>query len=81
MFPGPRESGKLTTIWRAVVEVGIIVFLFYSTLLMKEFTHASEQGMSLVFAIKDIFTLTNLAIAIISGLIGYVVLEYLRKQL
>ena len=64
-----------------MVEVGIIVFLFYSTLLMREFTHTSEQGMSLVFAIKDIFTLTNLAIAIISGLIGYMFFEYLRKQL
>jgi hypothetical protein len=80
-MPSGRESGKLTTIWRALVEVGIIVFLFYSTLLMREFTRTSEQGMSLGFAFKDIFTLTNLVIAVISGLIGSIIFEYLRKQL
>lgn len=47
---------------------------------MGEFTQTNGQGKSLVFAIKDIFTVTNFGIAIISGLIGYVVFEYLRKQ-
>ena len=81
MPPNAREPRKLTSIWRAIVEVGIVVFLLYSTLLMREFTHTSEQGMSLVFAIKDIFTLTSLVVAVISGLIGYIIFEYLRKQL
>jgi len=48
---------------------------------MREFTHTNDQGKTLVFAIKDIFTVTNFAIAVISGLIGYVVFEYLRKQI
>jgi len=48
---------------------------------MGEFTHANGQGKTLLFAIQDIFTVTNFVIAIISGLIGYVVFEYLRKQL
>jgi hypothetical protein len=48
---------------------------------MREFTRTSEQGMSLGFAFKDIFTLTNLVIAVISGLIGSIIFEYLRKQL
>jgi len=48
---------------------------------MGEFTHTNDQGKTLVFAIKDIFTVTNFAIAVISGLIGYVVFEYLRKQI
>ena len=47
---------------------------------MGEFTHANDQGKSLVFAIKDIFTANNFVIAIISGLIGYVVFEFLRKR-
>lgn len=64
-----------------MVEVGFIVFLFYSNLLMGEFTHSNDQGKSLVFAIQDIFTITNFVIAIISGLIGYVVVEFLRKQI
>jgi hypothetical protein len=72
---------KLAPVWRAMVEVGFIVFLFYSNLLMGEFTHSNDQGKSLVFAIQDIFTITNFVIAIISGLIGYVVVEFLRKQI
>jgi hypothetical protein len=76
----PIKPRKLAPIWRAMVEVGFIVFLFYSNLLMGEFTHANDQGKTLVFAIQDIFTITNFVIASISGLIGYVVFEYLRKQ-
>ena len=63
------------------MEVGFIVFLFYSNLLMGQFTHSNDQGRSLVFAIQDIFTITNFVIAIISGLIGYVVVEFLRKRI
>jgi len=75
-----RKSGKLAPLWRAMVEVGFIVFLFYSNLLMGEFTRANGRGKSLMFAIQDVFTVTNFGIAIFSGLIGYVVFEYLRKQ-
>jgi len=64
-----------------MVEISFIIFLFYSNLLMGEFTHANQQGKSLLFAIKDIFTATNFAIAIISALIDYIVFEYLRKEL
>jgi hypothetical protein len=80
MSLNPKEPRKLAPIFRATVEVGFIVFLFYSNLLMGEFTRANAQGKSLTFAIRDIFTATNFAIATISGLIGYVVFEYLRKQ-
>jgi hypothetical protein len=76
----PKDPRKLTPIWRAMVEVGFIIFLFYSNLLMGEFTHTNGQGKSLLFAIEDIFTVTNFVIAVISGMIGYVVFEYLRKQ-
>jgi hypothetical protein len=81
MSSSPKEPRKLTPIWRAMVEVGFIVFLFYSNLLMGEFTRTNGQGKSLVFAIRDIFTVTNFIIAVISGLIGYVIFEYLRKKL
>lgn len=64
-----------------MVEVGFIVFLFYANLLMGEFTRANGQGKSLAFAIKDIFTVTNFGIAIFSGLIGYLVFEFLRKRI
>jgi hypothetical protein len=72
---------RLTPLWRAVIEVGFIVFLFYSNLLMGEFTASNGRGKSLAFALHDIFTGTNFAIAMISALIGYVVFEYLRKKL
>jgi hypothetical protein len=80
MSSTPKEPRKLTPIWRAMVEVGFIIFLFYSNLLMGEFTQTNGQGKSLVFAIQDIFTVTNFVIAIISGMIGYVVFEYLRNN-
>jgi hypothetical protein len=79
----PRDSKptrKLAPILRAMIEVGFIIFLFYSNLLMGEFTRANGQGKSLSFALNDVFTFANFAIAVASGLIGYVVFEYLRKQ-
>jgi hypothetical protein len=75
------KSGKLAPVWRALVEVGFIIFLFYSNLLMGEFTRSNERGKTLVFAVRDIFTTANFLVACISGLIGYVVFEYLRKRL
>ncbi len=77
-FKGPV---RLAPLWRAVIEIAFIVFLFYSNLLMGEFTSSNGQGKTLVFALKDIFTGTNFTIAIVSALIGYAGFEYLRKKL
>jgi hypothetical protein len=69
-------------IWRAVIEVGFIIFLFYSNLLMGEFERSGGgQGRSLVWAMGDVFTSTNFLIAVIAALIGYIVVEFLRKRL
>jgi hypothetical protein len=68
-------------IWRAVVEVGFIVFLFYANLLMGEFERSgagAKRGME--WAIGDVLTRTNFEIAMIAALIGYVFFEYLRKK-
>jgi len=81
MVPKPKNQRKLAPVSRAVVETGFIIFLFYSNLLMGEFTHTNEQGKSFFFAVKDIFTATNFVIALITALIGYVVVEYLRNKL
>jgi len=68
-------------IWRAIVETGFIVFLFYSNLLMGEFTHTGKgQEMGLAWAIADILTPANFAIAVVAALIGYVVFEFLRNK-
>jgi hypothetical protein len=67
--------------WRAVTEVGFIIFLFYSNLLMGEFTRsAMERGRGVMWAVEDVFTGVNFGIAIIAALIGYVVVEFLRKK-
>jgi hypothetical protein len=79
-----RKSGnrsRLTAVLRAVVEIAFIVFLFYSNLLMGEFTGANGAGKTMAFAIRDIFSWTNLAIALVSAGIGYAVFEGLRKRL
>jgi len=78
---GDRKNRRITALWRAVIEVAFIVFLFYSNLLMGEFTRSAGYGKTLAFALADILTGMNFSIAIVSGLIGYVVFEYLRKKL
>ncbi len=68
-------------VWRAVIEVGFIIFLFYSNLLMGEFEHSGMgQRRGLAWAIGDVFTAANFAIAMIAALIGYVLVEFLRKK-
>lgn len=67
---------------RAAVEVGFIIFLFYSNLLMGEFTKSSAaRGKGLGWALGDVFTGENFAIAVAASLIGYLVVELLRKRL
>jgi hypothetical protein len=72
---------RSTTIWRAVIEVAFIIFLFYSNLLMGEFVRSNRHGKTFAFAIHDIFTATNFLIALISAMIGYAVFETLRRKL
>jgi hypothetical protein len=77
-----KKQKNITPVLRAVIEMGSIIFLFYSNLLMGEFTNSnSAQGKTLLFAIQDVFSMTNFIIAVISSLLGYVVFEYLRKKL
>ncbi len=58
------------------------MFLFYSNLLMGEY-EASGMGrkMGLAWALADIFTVSNFAIAVVAALAGYVVVEALRNRL
>jgi hypothetical protein len=81
MASSPKQPRKLRPAWKVMVEVGFIIFLFYSNLLMGEFTRANGRGKTLAFAVEDIFSFANLAIAVISGLLAYLVFDYLRKQL
>ena len=68
-------------IWRAVIEVGFIIFLFYSNLLMGEFERSGMgQKRGVAWAIGDAFTAANFEIAMIAALIGYGLFEFLRKR-
>ncbi|HEY4844008.1 MAG TPA: hypothetical protein VIH78_18705 [Terriglobales bacterium] len=67
--------------FRAVVEVGFIMFLFYSNLLMGEFERSGMgRKRGIVWAIGDILTVANFEIATIAALAGYVLFEFLRKR-
>jgi hypothetical protein len=67
-------------VWRAVVEVGFIVFLFYSNLLMGEFERsANGRNKGLLWDLHDIFTGENFIVAVAAALIGYVLVERLRN--
>jgi hypothetical protein len=76
-MPSPRR--KLLV--RACIEIAFIVFLFYSNLLMGEFTVRNEAGKSWKSAVTDIMTEKNLAIAIVSSVVGFACIEALRKRL
>ena len=68
--------------WRAIIEAGFIIFLFYSNLLMGEFGRSGMgQKMGLIWAIGDIFTTENFVIAVMAALIGYVLFEFVREKL
>ena len=70
------------TIGRGLIEAGFIVFLFYSNLLMGEYERSAlghERG--LTWALGEIFTAANFGIAVVAAVIGWAVVELLRKQL
>ena len=68
-------------VWRALIEAGFIVFLFYSNLLMGEYeANGLGRQRGLAWAVSDIFTRENLLIAVIAALVGYVLVELLRKR-
>jgi len=68
-------------IWRAVIEVGFIIFLFYSNLLMGEFERSGMgQKRGVAWAVGDVLTSANFEIAIVAALTGYGLLEFLRKR-
>ena len=72
---------KVKPVVRVLVEVAFIVFLFYSNLLMGEFTGVNGQRKTFAFALHDVITRTNLEIGLASAFVGYVIFEFLRRKL
>ena len=81
MLQDQKDRRLIARVRRALIEVAFIVFLFYSNLLMGEFTWTNGHGKTLAFALIDIFTVTNFSIAMISAMIGHAVFHSLRKWL
>jgi len=68
-------------IWRAVIEIWFVVFLFYTNLLMGEYSRSGRgPQMGFVWAMADIFTTANFAIALTAALVGYLTVEFLRRK-
>jgi hypothetical protein len=63
-------SRRLAPVWRAVIEIALLIFFFYSVRLMWEFTAVNGRGKNLALALDNICTGTNFLIAIVSALIG-----------
>jgi hypothetical protein len=81
MAKGAARRPRLGPVLRALIETGFIIFLFYSNLLMGEFTRTNAHaGRSFAVALADIFTPANFAIGVVSAVIGYLVVEFLRKR-
>jgi len=66
---------------RALVEIGFILFLFYTNLLMGEFERSGMgQKKGLLWALFDVFTIPNLCIAAAAATIGWLLIEFLRQR-
>jgi hypothetical protein len=73
---------RKTKLLRALVEIGFILFLFYSNLLMGEYERAGMgERRGLEWAMSDVFTVPNLLIGTLAALIGYALVEFLRNRL
>ena len=66
---------------RLFIEVGFIMVLFYTNLLMGEFERSGPgYKIGVLQATLHIFTVVNFLIALIVGCFAFVVVEYIRKR-
>jgi hypothetical protein len=72
---------KLAPVWKSLIEVCFIIFLYFSNLLMGEYERSGQgRTKGLFWAMQDILTETNFAIGVATALVGYLVFEFLRKR-
>ena len=63
-----------------MTEVGFIIFLFYSNLLMGEFERSGMgEKKGLAWTMADVCTSLDFVIALIAAVIGNVLFEFFRK--
>ena len=81
-FKNNGSSKRFTPFLRMIIEVGFIVFLFYSNLLMGEYSRSGAARQNgLAWAIHNIVTVNNFTIAMIAAFIGYFLFGYVRNKL
>ena len=81
-MPEPtKDLTPLQEFFRAAIEIGFIIFLFYANLLMGEFTRSNAAHHSFAFAVRDVLTWTNFAIGFVAACIGHWAFEHLRRRL
>jgi hypothetical protein len=72
---------EMKNIWRALVETGFVIFLFYANLLMGELERSGPGRVYGSAWASDIFTVPNCAVAVVAPLIGCLVVEFPRERL
>jgi hypothetical protein len=65
---------------RAAIEIAFIIFLFYSNLLMGEFTRTAGRHKTLQAAMIDIVTPKTFLIALLTAVAGHFAFELLRQK-
>jgi hypothetical protein len=76
-----KKPGWTTIVLRGLAEIAFIIFLFYSNLLMGEFTRDSGRTKTLAAAVHDLWTMRTFAIGFVSACLGFGAIEFLRHRL
>lgn len=80
-MPNPSNStDRRRAFVEAAIEIAFIIFLFYSNLLMGEFTGRHGQHLGLLAALLDVVTYKNFAIAVATAVLGHAGFEFLRRR-
>jgi hypothetical protein len=67
---------------KTLTEMMFIIFLFYSNLLMGQYTHDKlDHHVKLLQAAENIFSLENFAIAVVCAFIGHILFDRIRRRL
>ena len=76
-----NKNPLFSNMLRVLIEMGFIIFLFYSNLLMGEYDKTGNgQKHGYIWALGDIFTTANFVIAVAAAIAGYFVFQFLRKK-
>jgi uncharacterized protein with PQ loop repeat len=77
-----ERSKTARKIWRTFLEMGFIIFLFYSNLLMGQYNLGHRfSDKPLLVAAANIVTLDNFIIAVVAAFVGHVVFDFIRRRL